>query len=81
MTREERWRQFIETALSKGTAVSATQMAVELYGGDSAAAVLAATDTAKECVAAGLLTNCRHYWHITVTEKGRSFVEQKTTEE
>jgi hypothetical protein len=80
MTREDRWRQFIDRALRKGKAVSATEMAVELYGGDSEAAVQAAKDTARECVEAGLLTNCRHYWHITVTEQGRAYVGEKASE-
>ena len=80
MTGEDRWRQFIDKALRKGKAFSATEMAVELYGGDSEAAVQAAKDTARECVEAGLLTICRNYWHITVTETAREFVGQKTTE-
>jgi hypothetical protein len=57
MTRPDQWHQFLAAAHQKGRAVSATEMAQELCGDASEAAVQTAKDIPAECVDAGLLSN------------------------
>lgn len=77
MTRQEMWKEFIQAVDRKDRAVTAAEIASELYGGEPAVQLEIAYRIASECKQAGLLLVSTDYQEIDLTPQGRTFIGKK----